>query len=214
MKTIRTSFLSKPLSCFLTFLIFFVSCSTPDGNVIFENESSFQNMSGEQVFRSILFKEGDFGKKLYKEGEIELMSSLDSEVVKKLEITKSEIINSINRSNSTYFDDFKKNILTNDHNLILNTLLNAKQLVKKTVQKQARISDKKLSSYNEVDLKKELQKQNLYSADKEACVAVLIVVLVLVLKVLLIPVMAENNEMTRLETEQTVSKQGKLTLFL
>lgn len=206
MKTIRTSFLPKPLSCFLAFLVLFVSCSTPDGNVILENENSFQSMSGEQVFRSILFKEGDFGKQLYNEDDIELMNSLDSEVVKQLEITKTEIINDINKNNSSYFDNFKKNILSNNHNMILATLIEARQLVKETVNEQNNITNENLNSYKRDDLKKKLQKQNLYG--KKACVAVVIVVLVLVLLVLVVPAAleTENNRISRLENEQTVSK--------
>jgi len=206
MKTIKKHFLTKPLASFLAFLILFVSCSTPDGNIILEGNNDFQNMSSEQVFRNVLFKEGNLGKQLYNQDDIEMMNSLDSELIKQLEKTKNEIIDGINKNNPDYFENFKSNILSNNHNIVLNTLLEARSIIKKTVKEQNNLTDKDLNNYTRTDLKNELKKQKVYS-EKVACVAVVVVVLVLVLFVLLIPVKAlENNEISRLENEQIVSK--------
>ncbi|CAM1368560.1 hypothetical protein TPENAI_60460 [Tenacibaculum litopenaei] len=206
MEKIRKSISTEPISCFLAFLVLLISCSAPDENIVLENENSFNKMSGDQIFRSILFKEGVLGKKMYNKDDIELINGLDLEVFNRFELLKNEIVNDINRRSPSYFDDFKKNVLTNDHNLLLNTFLNAKLLVKKTIQVRFKISDDKLNSYYKMNLKRELQKQNFGIMDKEVCVAVLVVVLVFVLKVVLIPVIVDNNEITRLEAEQTVNR--------
>ena len=205
MKTIRTNYFSKPLSFLLSFLILFVSCSTPDSSVnLFEDNASLKEMSGEDLFRSILFKEGDLGGELYSKEDIAMMNSLDSDIVKELELTKNKIIKDLKNNHPNFFTDFKTQITSNDYNLVLNSLLNARMLVKGIVKEQNSITDKDIRKYENVNIKEELQKKNVYG--KEACVAVLIVVLVLVLFVLLVPVLATDSEVSRLENEQIVSK--------
>ena len=207
MKTIRTNYFSKPLSFLLSFLILFISCSTPDNSArLMDDNSSLKEMSGEALFRSILFKEGDFGEKLYNEDDIEMMNSLDSNIIEELESTKNEIIKDLKNNHPNYFSVFKSQIISNDYNLVLNTLLNARILVRDIVKEQNSITDKDIKKYENINIKEELEKTNVYG--KEACVAVLIVVLVLVLFVLLIPVAIADvkSQVSRLENEQIVSK--------
>ena len=141
MKTIRTHFLAKPLSCFLAFLVLFISCSAPDEEIVFTHDADLQGMSGEQLFRSVLFKEGDFGKQLYSEYDLEVMNKMDSKLIALLEKAKNQIVADINESRSGYFHSFKSAMLSKDHNLMMNALIDARNVVKETVKKRHNLTE-------------------------------------------------------------------------
>ena len=199
MKTIRTHLLARPLACFLAFMVLFISCSAPEGNAPIVNDNELQSMSGEQLFRSVLFKEGDFGSQLYNQDEIEIMNKLDPELALQLEIVKTEIIAGINGTNPGYFDTFKSAILSNDHNLMLTTLLDARNMVKETIKAQNDLTDRDIKDYDQNALKEQFMNRAL--PDEEACVAILIIALILFIA--FIPLI-EDTPTSMLENEEIV----------
>ena len=190
MRKIERQYSTKVISCLLAFLVFFVSCS-PNSTTDIANNENLQKMSGEDLFKSIIFKEGEFGKKLYSKEDLELLEKLDSQTLTELNKVKIEILNEIKKSNPNYFIEFKNQINSNDHSIVMKTIEEANIKVKNTASTIYNVKDSSFKT-NKLNLKYEIEKTKLYN--KQQCVAFVVVVIVLVL--LMIPVAPDNNDTT------------------
>lgn len=201
------NFILKGTSLFLSFLIFTVSTNAIASGKVVSYMLDLKSMSGEEVFRGVIFKEGDLSKMLYSAEDLAVVNNLNADVMKELSSTKTKIMNVIKTERPKYFSEFKANTLSNDHVVVYNALMNAKNYVKSIVQNQYKVSDSQINEFSKSDLKTEMTK---LSADRNMCVAVVVIAMVLVLFVLVIPYTESDTisyeSASRLENEQLAAK--------
>ena len=201
------NFIVKGTSLFLSFLIFTVSTNALASGKVVSNMLDLKSMSGEEVFRGVVFKEGDLSKMLYSAEDLAVVNNLNADIQKELSLAKTKIMNVIKTEKPKYFSEFKAKILSNDHVVVYNTLMNAKDYVRSIVQNQYKVSNGQINDFSQSDLKSEITKLN---AGKNMCVAVIVIAMVLVLFVLVIPFTetdtTSNETASRLENEQLAAK--------
>lgn len=137
MKKIRTNF--RTVSTLLSLNLFLASCSSGIDNALdnlgdatnkkTENTSSnimsrdVQKYSGEELFQSIFFAYGDFSKNI----------SMHQDIIAKIEVAPTEqkqafikrfnnFANNIKTKNPSYFENFKRDILSGDNTTIQNAI--------------------------------------------------------------------------------------------
>lgn len=197
----------KGTSMFLSFLIFTISTNVFASSKAIKLAFDMKTLSGEQIFKGIVFKEGELSKMLYNEEDLAVVNNLNADVMKELTSAKSKIMSVIKTENPKYFSDFKNKMLSNDHLVVYNTLMTAKDYVRSIIQNEYKVSNGQIDKFTNADLKSEISK---LSADRNMCVAVVVVAMVLVLWVLVIPYTESDTisyeSASRLENEQLASK--------
>lgn len=201
------NFILKGMSMFLSFLIFTVSTNALASGKAVSLMLDLKSMSGEEVFRGVVFKEGTLSKMLYNAEDLAVVNNLNADVMKELVTAKSKIMSVIKTENPKYFSDFKTKILSNDHVVVYNALMSAKDYVRTIIQNQYKVTDSQIDKFTNADLKDGISKLN---ADRSMCVAVVVVAMVLVLWVLVIPFTESDTisyeSASRLENEQLAAK--------
>ena len=110
MKKVRKKL--KSISLFMSFLILFASCNTYNDSLIPQRAE----FSGEELFKSINFGEGEFAKNIVQLEKIAVINEqISDEDRKEFDIKTNELISSIKESNPTFFNEFKMNISSANH---------------------------------------------------------------------------------------------------
>jgi hypothetical protein len=96
----------------MSFLILFANCNTYNDSLIPQRAE----FSGEELFKSIYFGEGEFAKNIVQLEKIAVINEqISDENRKEFDQKTSELISSIKKSNPTFFNDFKMNISSANH---------------------------------------------------------------------------------------------------
>lgn len=113
----------KTISLFLSFLVLFASCTQfDDSSNITENNEKL-DFNGKQLFKSIYFGTGEFAKNIYQLERLSEVSKGISENEKiKFEEKIDNLIQKIDETNPLFFNNFKLNISSGNHQLIQQTI--------------------------------------------------------------------------------------------
>lgn len=110
---------------------------------LYRNQSDVNKLTGEDIFRGIYFFEGSIPEmipSMESESAKTFIENLDDDIKQNLEDFKQELITKIKANNSTFFDDFKRDITSGDH-----------FKVKEALDKSMFEYEKVIMSYSEID---------------------------------------------------------------
>ncbi len=198
--------LRKPyLSGFLALLILFTSCNQNDSGIV-ENmkETSEERFSGEELFTSIIFREGKAASLFPTRRKSESLQNFlnDSEKREEYKKTQVEAIAYLRADNPDFFNDFQKSMYSQDPVIIKEAINNASkklfpfiskklknagidyEVSLKNPQSIGRLKQDALAEYHvdqNIDLTKVPDNEALVVAVQVAVVAVVVVVVAAVL---------------------------------
>lgn len=102
-----------------------ISCQN-DENSSVDNSNSKNQLTGEQLFKSVMFGTGEFAKTVPTLAEVNnKYASITPEQKIQIESRIDELVSSIKTENSSFFNDFKMQIVSGNHNEIKNALESA-----------------------------------------------------------------------------------------
>ena len=131
------------------------------------------------------------------------MNNIDSKIIKKLELTKNEIVKDIKELHPDFFAEFKTKISSNNHTVILNTIIGAKIVIQDIINKEYNVTDKDLKEYENLNIKDVLEKKELYSKDSEIMIIYFVVILGWIMFYL--TPLDISSKISELENEQLVT---------
>jgi SdpC family antimicrobial peptide len=143
MKTIRGIAQNQIFIFTLIANFLFVSCSTDNtsDNKSSENVIKAENLTGKEIFKSIIFADGALANKIdFVKDHFDVLSTLKTEKeINSFHAAENEAINYLEKNNPMFFENFKQSMLTRDPSVILKSLNEASlALVPLTNQKIAK----------------------------------------------------------------------------
>ncbi len=206
------SIILKATSVVMSLIIFTMSSQAIASSKVIKTIMDINSMSSEEVFRGVIFREGSLALQLFNKEDIEFTNNLNDDIKENLNATKAKIIQVIKSENPRYLSDFKSKIVSGDHFKVYNALVDAQEYVKSIVKTQYKLTDSEIDKYSKGgDPKAEITK---LSADRNACIAVLIALVLVLLKLLVIPFAPDGDvspEVSRLENEQLATTLVELS---
>ncbi|MDK7375603.1 hypothetical protein QP519_08650 [Weeksella virosa] len=119
MKKIRKIAENPIMTLFMCSLILFVSCNQDD----IATNSALNELSGEELFKSIIFVDGEATSSIPILDNINIYETLGSqEKIDEYKKLQNETIEFIKQQSPNYFDEFKSNITSKDPQKISSTL--------------------------------------------------------------------------------------------
>lgn len=116
-------YITMPLS--LMMLVFTTSCGS--GAL---GEEEVQNYSGEELFKSIFFATGDLANQLSSQkAQHDVYLSLDSDTRQEVDLKIGELMDHIKTVDPSFFEDFKTNMYTKNHQKIKASIEDASKLI-------------------------------------------------------------------------------------
>lgn len=179
MKKIR-KFIQNPFTAiFMCSLILMVSCN-PNDEVLPEHSRTF---SGEELFKSIVFADGEatYLIPMLSTKNLEVYEILgDEEKVQEYKQLQNEAIIYIKNNSENFFDDFKKDVLSKNPEKISNALIRVNDYLIPFADEKLKLHG--LSAENIVkEYKKNYTNINIDNSAKNACIAIAIPVVVVVI---------------------------------
>lgn len=173
MKNIRKISGNPVFIIMLTFSFLFASCSE---EAVVPN--TIENISGKELFKSIVFADGNLTANIPALQEINVTQNLSKEQLIEFRTFQNKALEYLESTDKNYFDNFKKNIMTRDVETISKTLSNSSKSLEPLVNVLAK--DQKL---NIKEIKSQLsnskeKNSDLRKADEFACLLVVLILLV------------------------------------
>lgn len=162
----------------------------------------FATMDGQSIFKAILFKEGAVGKQFLNADDAAVMQNLDADHLRQIAQVETAILAELAKKDPAYFEHFKTSITSTDYNTVAAALKTAQEDTKQAAQKIYSLKNSQLSVTPEM---RQSLKQHGLSSSATACVAVLVVALVVFLA--FIPLVTTGDvTATPLQNEMLVGK--------
>jgi hypothetical protein len=173
MKRIRKISGNPVFIIMLTFSLLFASCSE---EAVVPN--TIENISGKELFKSIVFADGNLTANVPALQKINVTDNLSKEQLIEFRAFQNKAIEYLESTEKNYFDNFKQNIMTRDVEIISKTLSNSSKSLEPLVNILA--NGQKL---NIQEIKSQLsdskeKNSDLQKSDEEACLAIVIVLFV------------------------------------
>lgn len=131
MKTIKKIAFKRYVSSTLAFMIFFVSCQSPEAR-----NSQVANYSGEELFSGLFFGEGEvvtLVPELYDRSQLKNYL-INQEEIEAFKSFQSKAIATIQNNNPGFFESFKKDMTSGNHVQISNALKTSSAVLVKAVE--------------------------------------------------------------------------------
>lgn len=173
MKKIREISGNPVFIIMLTFSFLFASCSE---EAVVSN--TIENISGKELFKSIVFADGNLTANVPALQKINVTENLSKEQLIEFRSFQNKAIEYLESTDKNYFDNFKQNIMTRDVETISKTLSNSSKSLEPLVNILAK--DQKL---NIEEIKAQISNSNgensdLQKGDEAACLLILLIFLV------------------------------------
>lgn len=110
---------------FITLLVFsflFTSCNYSDDSLFTSND--YNKFSGKELYKSIFFANGEFAKKIdsYK-SNVTAFNNMTVEQKNEFNKNFSLLVDKIEENNPSFFENFKSNLLSKDHQKVQNAII-------------------------------------------------------------------------------------------
>jgi prolyl-tRNA editing enzyme YbaK/EbsC (Cys-tRNA(Pro) deacylase) len=173
MKKIREISGNPVFIIMLTFSFLFASCSE---EAVVSN--TIENISGKELFKSIVFADGNLTANVPALQKINVTENLSKEQLIEFRSFQNKAIEYLESTDKNYFDNFKQNIMTRDVETISKTLSNSSKSLEPLVNILAK--DQKL---NIEEIKAQISNSNgensdLQKGDEAACLLIVLILLV------------------------------------
>lgn len=150
MKKIRL-LVENPFFTFMLVIVFVSSSFTQKEAIKRQSEFNLNKVNSKELFKGIIFNNGKVASLIPQlNAKAENLNKFDAATIQRMHNLENSVVSSIENENPAYFDEFKNAILTKNHNIIKEKLLESSKLVNDKISVYANLTEVEKDKLDEI----------------------------------------------------------------